>query len=202
MRVVMLRHGRTSWNADGRIQGHTDIPLSPAGREALQGLALPADLNAETWISSPLSRATETARILSTGQSIETDKRLTEMNFGDWEGHTHAELLAADPGGMANLERQGLHMRPPRGETPAEVGARLLDLLRSRTEDALVLVGHKGLIRAALALATGWDMTGPAPHRIAWHMAQVFRFDGARLSVDALNVPLIPAPGACRLADG
>lgn len=195
MRVVMLRHGRTSWNAEKRIQGHTDIPLSVAGRQALQGLTLPPELNTGPWISSPLTRATETAEILTTNKSILTDNRLIEMNFGDWEGHTHAELLAEDVTSMERLERQGLHMRPPGGETPAEVGARLLDLLRSRTDDALVLVGHKGLIRAALALATGWDMTGPPPHRITWHMAQVFGFDGHALAIDRLNVPLIRRDG-------
>lgn len=196
MRVVMLRHGRTSWNAEKRIQGHTDIPLSVAGRQALQGLALPHELNAGTWISSPLIRATETADILSTGQSILTDNRLIEMNFGDWEGRTHAELLADDAASVNRLERQGLHMRPPQGETPAEVGARLLNLLRSRSDDALVLVGHKGLIRAALALATGWDMTGPPPQKVAWHMAQVFGFDGHALTIDRLNVPLVERDGA------
>ncbi len=190
MRVVMLRHGRTAWNAEKRIQGHTDIPLSEQGRAALQGLALPRDLNIRTWISSPLTRAMETADILSSDQEVNTDNRLMEMNFGSWEGHTHAELLANDADGMAVLEQQGLNMRPPGGETPAEVGARLLDLLHARTEDAVVLVCHKGMIRAALALATGWDMTGPAPEKIFWHMAQVFRFDGQYLTTERLNVPL------------
>lgn len=195
MRVVMLRHGRTSWNAEKRIQGHTDIPLSATGRAALQGLALPKKLNAGTWISSPLIRATETAEILSTGQSIWTDKRLIEMDFGEWEGRTHAELLAEDAAAMDRLERLGLQMRPPGGETPAEVGARFLELLRSRSEDTLVLVGHKGLIRAALAFATGWDMTGPPPQKIAWHMAQVFGFGAGELVIDRLNVPLIRRDG-------
>ncbi|MDF1720097.1 MAG: histidine phosphatase family protein [Minwuia sp.] len=194
----MLRHGKTAWNAEKRIQGRTDVPLSEAGRTALTGLALPPDLDAPTWISSPLTRAMETARIISSHQSIFTDNRLIEMNFGDWEGHTHAELMRQDAAGMARLERLGIHMRAPGGETPAEVGARLLDLLRSRNEDALVLVSHKGMIRAALARATGWDMSGSPPEKIAWQMAQTFHFDGDELTVERLNVPLIRRQDAAR----
>lgn len=193
MRITMLRHGRTAWNAERRIQGRTDIPLSDAGRNALDGLRLPAELDADTWISSPLQRATETARILSGGRPHVTDARLTEMNFGDWEGHTHADLMTADPEGMRRREARGLHMRPPGGETPAEVATRLLDFLTRRQEPALVLVSHKGVMRAALARASGWDMTSDPPFAIKWHMAQTFILDEGRLRIDRLNIPLVAA---------
>ncbi|WP_281016880.1 MULTISPECIES: histidine phosphatase family protein [unclassified Minwuia] len=193
MRITMLRHGRTAWNAERRIQGRTDIPLSDTGRQALEGLRLAPAQDAEVWISSPLTRATETARILSGSRPHTTDARLMEMNFGDWEGHTHADLIAADPAGMRRSEARGIHMRPPGGETPAEVATRLLDFLSSREESALVLVSHKGVIRAALARASGWDMTSDPPFAIKWHMAQTFLFDDGRLRIDRLNIPLVAA---------
>ncbi len=193
MRITMLRHGRTAWNAERRIQGRTDIPLSDAGRDMLDGLRLPPELDANRWISSPLQRATETARILSGGRPFATDARLTEMNFGDWEGQTHADLMAADPEGMRRSEARGMHMRPPNGETPAEVAARLLDFLDDHLEPALVLVSHKGVMRAALARASGWDMTSDPPFAIKWHMAQTFILDEGRLRIDRLNVPLVAA---------
>lgn len=193
MRITMLRHGRTSWNAARRIQGHTDIPLSDDGRAALTGLRLPPDRDAGPWVSSPLRRATETATILSGGQPFTTDDRLMEMNFGDWEGKTHAELTQADAEAMRRREAMGIHMRPPGGETPAEVAQRLLAFLGDRSETALVLVSHKGLIRAALASATGWDMTTDPPFAIRWHMAQCFTYHEGRLAVDRLNLPLVGA---------
>ncbi len=193
MRITMLRHGRTEWNAERRIQGRTDTCLSDEGRSALAGLRLPPELDAEVWISSPLRRATQTARILSGDRAPATDPRLMEMNFGDWEGQTHADLVAADPAGMREMEGRGLHMRPPGGETPAEVAARLLDFMASRSENAVVLVSHKGVIRAALALASGWDMTADPPFAIRWHMAQTFTFDEGGLHMDRLNVPLVRA---------
>jgi len=193
MRITMLRHGRTAWNAVRRIQGRTDIPLSDMGRGALDGLRLPPELDADTWVSSPLKRATETARILSEGRPVATDARLTEMNFGDWEGQTHADLMATDPEGMHRNETRGMHMRPPGGETPAEVAARLLDFLTGRQESALVLVSHKGVMRAALARASGWDMTSDPPFAIKWHMAQTFVLEDGRLRIDRLNIPLVAA---------
>lgn len=193
MRITMLRHGRTAWNAERRIQGRTDIPLSEEGRSALQGLRLPPELDAGVWVSSPLMRATETAQILSGGRPVATDARLMEMNFGEWEGHTHADLMAADPQGMHNSEARGMLMRPPGGETPAEVATRLLDFLTGREEPALVLVAHKGVIRAALARASGWDMTSDPPFAIKWHMAQTFFLEEGRLRIDRLNIPLVAA---------
>ena len=62
--LVLLRHGATDWNAAGRLQGRADIPLSEAGRAALEGRAVPATYRDRQWYASPLRRTQETATLL------------------------------------------------------------------------------------------------------------------------------------------
>jgi probable phosphoglycerate mutase len=80
-----VRHGRTAWNDAGRIQGHTDVPLTGRTRQELAGRALPARFDDFTWFASPLMRAVDTAQLLSKRAPI-VEERLREMNWGDWEG--------------------------------------------------------------------------------------------------------------------
>ena len=191
MRLLMIRHGRTEWNAVRRIQGRTDVPLSPEGRAEQAGRAVPPAFRDAPCRVSPLSRARETAALLGLDGAV-IDERLIEMDFGEWEGRTHAELRAADPSGLEEQESRGLDMRPPGGETPREVQARLTGLLAELTGDRVVLVTHKGVMRAALSLAWGWDMTADPPVRIDWSAGQVLSWHGGALDVDAVNLPLAP----------
>jgi len=194
--LLLLRHGRTAWNERGRVQGRRDVALSPAGREALAGWVVPASWRGACWLSSPLARARETARVLGAPGVAEVPA-LIEMDWGDWEGCTLGELRALDPQGMRRNEARGLDFRPPRGESPREVRARLAAWVRALEPRGppLVAVTHKGVIRAALSLATGWDMVRDFPERVRWECAQSFVRDAAGgLALLALNVPLEPAP--------
>lgn len=187
----MLRHGRTDWNIRRRVQGRTDIPLSPEGRADLAGHRLPQDLAEGRWFTSPLVRARETAVLLGAAAPI-ADGRLTEMNFGAWEGRTHADISAEDPAAMALHEAMGLDMRPPGGETPREVQRRLIAFLTAHDgPDPLVIVSHKGVMRAALALASDWTMTADPPWKIDWRAAQVFDWQAGHLTIGRLNVSLL-----------
>lgn len=172
--LVILRHGPTAWTEAGRIQGRADVPLSPAGRDAVAGWRLPADFSAFAWASSPLARARETAAILGAAPDIEP--ALIEMDWGDWEGRTLAELRAALGPAMAENEARGIDFRPAGGESPREVQARLGPWLAARAAAgrATAAVSHKGVIRALLALATGWDMTGESPAKLRSASAHLF----------------------------
>jgi broad specificity phosphatase PhoE len=165
--VLLIRHGPTSWNASGRIQGQTDIELSPRGRAEVRRWRLPPAWVQARVLSSPLRRARETASILS-GRTPMLDPRLSEMNWGRFEGRRLAELRAEAPDEMAANEVRGLDFRAPGGESPREVCARLQALLVELAADPrpVVAVCHKGVIRAALVLATGWDMRGRPPMRL------------------------------------
>jgi probable phosphoglycerate mutase len=189
MLILLIRHGRTAWNDAGRIQGRTDVPLSARGRREQRSRAVPETFGgAEAW-TSPLDRARETAALLSLA-GARADDRLTEMDFGEWEGRTHAELTAGAPEVMRRLEAKGLDMRPPGGETPRQVAARLLDWTDGLTADRVIAVTHKGVIRAAFAAATGWDMTRDLDMKVDWSAGQLFRRLDGGLALERANLEL------------
>jgi len=160
---AVLRHAPTAWNETGRLQGRSDPPLSQRGRAAANHWSLPDQVAGFTWRVSPLRRAIETAECLSLKAIVEP--ALIEMAWGDWEGRTLADLRAADPAGMAAIEAHGLDLTPPGGESPRMVQARLLPLLQrvAAAGQPTGAVTHKGVLRALLALATGWDMRDAPP---------------------------------------
>lgn len=164
IRLALLRHGHTAWNRAGRIQGRSDIPLDDDARAELAQYRLPAPWSrAELW-SSPLARADETARLVA-GTAPRHAPELTEMNWGDWEGKRGVDLLADPESGYRHIEDWGWDYRPPGGETPAELRARLQPWLDRLARDA-VAVCHIGIMRVLLADAHGWEFDGPAPFRI------------------------------------
>jgi probable phosphoglycerate mutase len=193
-RVLFIRHGRTSWNDEKRIQGHTDIPLSEVGRAQLGAARVPAQYKNWRVHASPLGRAVESARLLKLDFPT-LDPRLMEMSYGDWEGATWAELEARYGEALAVRERRGLHFRPDGGESPADLRVRLLswlDQIRGLGEDS-VAVTHKGIIRMALAMATGWDLVSKAPARLRWDCAHLFDLPGDQagvIRVAELNIEL------------
>jgi broad specificity phosphatase PhoE len=188
---ALIRHMPTAWNAAGRLQGRVDAPLDP---EAIPAWRLPPGFADFRWLSSPLDRAIATARQLGI-EALEIELRLTEMDWGEWQGQTLAGLRQALGAAMAAEEAKGLDFRPPGGESPRDVQARLRLLL---AEIALVArdtaaVTHKGVIRAMFALATGWDMLDKPPHRLSWSAAHCFRLDrDGHPRIDRLNIALGP----------
>ena len=176
--VAMIRHAVTAWNEAGRIQGQTDTALGASGRRALAGLRLPARFASYRVHSSPLARAISTAELLGLETPV-LDRRLMEMDWGEWEGRTRASVSAADSCGVARNERRGPDFRPPGGESPREVQARVVDWARSvaRSSSHVLAVTHKGVIRATLGLACGWDLDSKAPVRLDWTCVHRFGFE-------------------------
>ncbi|MFC6668864.1 histidine phosphatase family protein [Marinobacterium aestuariivivens] len=191
LELICLRHWPTRWNAEKRLQGRCDLPLSETSIEALQRRRIPASLTAIRWYCSPLRRARETAELLGLGATPEAS--LIEMDWGDWEGKTVLELREADPDGMAELEDRGLNLLPPGGESPREVLQRVsawAEVMRLEGRQQLGAVCHKGVIRALLAAACDWDMRGRAPEKLDYRCLQHFLWDGQRWSLGEINRPL------------
>lgn len=195
--LFLVRHATTAWNRTGRIQGRTDVPLDAGGRAEAATWRLPAALRCCSWVASPLARAVETARALGAPAELATDPRLAEMSWGKWEGWSLTDLRATHGAAMAANEARGLDFRPPGGESPRDVQARIASWLAevSARGQPILAVTHAGVIRAVLALATGWQMTGKPPVRLSWSAAHgfVLSADGAPRA-GRLNISLVPEP--------
>lgn len=189
----LIRHAPTTWNEAGMIQGHTDTPLSEDGRAQLATWAPPPELLSHEWVSSPLQRCVDTARHLA-GRAVRTDPLLKEMSWGDWAGEKLPDLRKRFGEKMTAMEASGWDFRPPNGESPRDVGERFQQFSAKVAErgQPTVAVTHRGVIRAALALATGWDFLGKPPFKMVRAAVQVFWVnpDGS-LELRAANVPLV-----------
>ena len=161
-RVVLLRHGRTEWNATGRFQGQLDSPLDPVGKaQAIAaGVAL-VPMQADVLVSSDLQRALDTAAAVAAECALDVglDERLREIHLGTWQGLTRAEARAGYPEEYSRWQT-GEDARRGGGETYAEVGARAAacveDTLDGLGGDALMLaVTHGGTARATIGTLLG-----------------------------------------------
>jgi broad specificity phosphatase PhoE len=162
MKLALLRHGPTDWNAAGRIQGHTDIPLSDAGIARMSSLRLP--LIFQRSYSSPLLRARQTAEALHLPDVV-LDARLMEQHWGIWEGLSLDDIQARHGKDAFRLAGERAAFRPSGGESTEELLTRVAGFLKdaARGEGDAVAVVHTGVLRAAYTLATGWDMATPMP---------------------------------------
>ncbi len=199
IRIALLRHAPTAWNLARRMQGRTDIPLSPEGRAAAARWRLPELGPAGfRWFSSPLARCRETAELMlrSRGRSMDipltVDPRLIERGFGEWEGETLGDLRARLGADMVAWEARGWDFRPPRGESPRDVLQRSMGLLQEMLQHdrSMICVTHRSVIRALYAEARGWDMLGRPPEKLADGRVHLFSLDAAGLAVERLNLPL------------
>jgi broad specificity phosphatase PhoE len=192
--LVLLRHGLTAWNEAGRIQGRSDQPLSARGRAQVRAWRLPPAFRDYRWETSPLRRTRETASLLG-HQDAGTAAELIEAEWGAWEGQRLVDLRARLGGAMADMESHGLDFRPPGGESPRDLQARLAPWLARVAAGGrpCLAVTHKGVIRALYALATGWDLRGKPPVKLRPDCAHGFRVsaDGG-LAAARLNLSLLP----------
>ncbi len=198
MKLALIRHGPTDWNAQGRVQGTVDIPLSAEGRAKMSALLPPDGFDAAPAYCSPKRRARQTAQCLGL-KHPKIDPRLAEQNWGEWEGLTRAEMLARD-GKDAFLRAgstSGLAFRPPGGESTGELHARVNSFFQdvARSGNDAIAVTHMGVLRAAYVLATGWDMSAPMPTELDLKAALILSLarDGTP-SVAQLNAPLRSKP--------
>lgn len=159
--LLLVRHGETDWNRDGRWQGHSDTHLNDVGREQSDRVAGELD-GVDVVYASDLARARETADIVAArlGLPVRLDERLRERSFGAWEGKTgpeieaefrdaHARWLAGDGPGADDAE--------PFGEFAARVQGFLADVLVAHPDETVLVVAHGGSIRVIHAFASGLD---------------------------------------------
>ncbi|MBR1190860.1 histidine phosphatase family protein [Bradyrhizobium sp. AUGA SZCCT0169] len=161
--IYYIRHGETSWNAEGRLQGVQDIPLNDLGRrQAAHAGNVLADLllrnghdkNSLSFVASPLIRARATMELVRGSLELPRDgyaldDRLREIGYGEWEGATLPELQRRDPDLYAKRQAEKWTVSPPGGESYVDVQARMQDWYASVAADT-VAVAHGGTARALM----------------------------------------------------
>jgi len=167
-RLVVVRHGRTAWNAAGRFQGHADPPLDRIGwRQAWRAAAEVGVFHPVTVVASDLRRASQTARCIAAWSDVDVwlDPALREQEVGGWEGLTAPEAAEAFPDEYARWTA-GLGSRRGGGETRDDAGARVAEALGRAVRAcppgrSIVVVSHGLALEAALGRVAG---PGAAEH--------------------------------------
>ena len=160
-RLILVRHGETDWNREGRLQGGQDIPLNELGRRQAAEAAgrlkeLEPGYAGLDYLASPMQRARETMDILRGELALpagtyQTEDRLRELTFGEWEGFTWRDIRKAEREQAHLRERDKWGFVPPGGESYRMLAERVRPVLEG-LERETVVVSHGGVARAVLAL--------------------------------------------------
>ena len=168
MRLLLVRHGETDWNAEQRFIGRTNLPLSQKGKRQAHALAQRlTEEHVDVIYTSDYQRASQTASIIaeSLQKPVTKDERLRELDFGRWEGLTMDQIQKSHPGEFTRWMAEP-RTSPPDGESLFQLHARvnslLNELLSNHQNDTVALVAHGGtfqillLIALDIPLRNGW----------------------------------------------
>lgn len=194
LRLFLIRHGETEWNKQNRLQGHSDIPLSPEGIHQARVLMENSFFHrVDAIYSSDLARAKETANIIADKFNLKVKlvPELREMNYGDWEGRKISSLIMEFPKEFGKFFTDPESCRPPNGETFLECQARVMigirEIIANQDNKNIVIVSHGAAIR--LIIGAVLDM----PIHKIWAISQVnmavniLRVDEGDFTVELLN---------------
>jgi broad specificity phosphatase PhoE len=163
-RLVLVRHGRTAWNLEGRAQGHTDVGIDETGRDQARAMApYVAQMAPVALWSSDLARARETAAFVGaeTGLEVTFDPRLREFDVGERAGLTTAEFAEQFPVAYSAWQAGHITGGVPGAETPQQVIDRMVAALAEiwgtiPEEGTGVVISHGACLKVCLVAFLGW----------------------------------------------
>ena len=205
-RLVLLRHGRTSWNEAGRAQGHADVGLDDLGHaQARVAAAVLAGLHPAALWTSDLARARQTCGYLesATGLSAKADDRLREFDVGARQGMTFGDAVDAFPDEHAAWLQSTDVFLVPGAESAGDVEARMVPALREcfaslHAGDIGIVVTHGACLKVGVLGLLGWPQPQGASLRgvdnCGW-VTLTEREPGGRLCLEAYNQRVGPSGG-------
>lgn len=184
-KLLLVRHGETAWNLEGRYQGQSDVALNEVGRE--QATSIGRRLAREPMdvaYASDLQRAWRTAQAIMEARGAEApavplhaDQRLRELRFGDWEGLTREEIAGRFPDSLAAWQTDPLRTQLPNGERVQAAAERIQAFLQERVaqhpDETVLVVAHGGVLQLMCCLFLDGNLA----------LRRRFRFSNASLSI-------------------
>lgn len=199
--ILLVRHGETLWNQQGRMQGQQDSPLTELGVRQARQLALRLKtVSFAALYSSDLGRAYRTAVSIAdeTGHEVISDVRLRERNFGIFEGLTNSEIRERYPDYHAVFSRRDPDFAMPGGESAVMFHARCLaclaDIADRHSGQSIVVVAHGLVLDAVYRAALGMRIEQPRGFPLLNCSINTFRYqDGAWSAVTMCDVTHLEA---------
>jgi len=189
-----VRHGETLWNAEGRIQGHTDVPLSERGRKQAEMVAQRlSGAHLAAVYSSDLSRASVTAEIIAArhGVAVRTTDALREAYLGEWQGLTVAEAAEHDADLVALWREDSVSHRPPQAERLEDLQTRAVSVVRRIIRDhpnqTVAIVSHGGPIKTIICWAIGAPLSSVRLIRLDNGAITCIRAEPTRVQMEVCN---------------
>ena len=196
-KIMLVRHGQTDWNVIGKMQGSSDVHLSPDGLHQARLLAAHCPFfTADAIYSSPLARAETTALILANRFNLQVQvvSEFRETNFGDWEGQILRDIAKVDPINFEKFFMQPDELKIPNAETFLQTQERAMSALKkilsahqSEKDSQIIIVAHGAINRVILAAIL------EMPLKKMWTLSQfntainIFREDDGHFTVDLIN---------------
>ena len=198
--VALLRHGKTVWNEEGRIQGRRDSPLSQKGSMQVHDWGrFIGKYTIDRIIASDLGRVKETVAIIQqycNAVPVEWQQSLREQAWGNWEGKSFQELKNEHPDELATRIRAGWDFRPPGGESRKEVLQRALpvieDVLRSFPGKRILVVSHEGIVKSIIYHLAGRAFLPEEKKLLQKRQLHLLLGTGNTMQLGPLNV--LPTP--------
>ncbi len=190
----LIRHGQTLWNAEKRIQGQADSPLSEQGRE--MAWAWGKQLAAMGWnriLMSDLGRVQETGQLVNRTLRLPlfNDARLREQDWGAWSGWTLPELFGRRQHEIRQQEELGWAFRPPGGESRVEVLARAQEAILAAHHrwpgENILVICHEGIIKCLLYDVCTRKFLPSEPRLIKGYQLHLLRVEADQLLLDQAN---------------
>lgn len=193
-RLILIRHGESTWNRERRIQGQLDPPLSEAGTEQARRVARRlAHRQVEALYTSDLLRASQTAAPIASTLGVEARPmtELREIFLGDWEGLHTAELALRFPEAWDAWTREPSWDVVPRGEGASAFEARVMSaldrLFEQHPHGDAIAVTHGGVIQMALHRVVGRPSHGLFPFRISNGSVSIVERRNGRMVIATVN---------------
>jgi len=198
-RFGLLRHGKTVWNLEKRVQGRLDSPLTDQGRRSCNRWAILLAAGVIKWnriIASPLQRAVDTAEIINRRLqvSIQVEPALREQDWGQWEGVTIRDLRARFTDEFDRQVSRGWDFCPPGGESRQAVRLRALAALHRLADrhpgENILLITHLGVIKSILYAINGRRFLPDEPNLLLPERFHTILSDRKQLVQEEINISL------------